>query len=215
MSLNTVNDIPKIVERLRSVCSRKGLRLVDITRKHVATVKWCKVVDNLIETTPVVVRWGEGFDTNILLKQDRSGLPLPCKVRALVKISYKEKSRLIHEASYLPETNLHIFLEEFFSDKKESTCVACMNDFDCVIPCGTCGNVVYCEDCMIKAVDQCKDQTKCPLCRCTKFFKGSFIGSFGGHPTLYKKYTDSHRDMKDPLANVLMQIYNPLFEKYN
>ena len=212
MSSNTVNDIPKIVERLRSVCSRKGLRLVDVTRKHVKTAKWCEVIEKLMDTCPIVIRWGKGYDTNVLLTD--SG-PIPDGVQPLIKISYREKGHLIHEVTSLPEKNLHIYFEGLFHDKKETTCVACMNDVRHVIPCTTCGNDTYCDDCMIKAVDQHRSQTKCPLCRCPNFFSQSFIGSIGGHPTMYKKYRDSHQDMKDPFANILMQVHNPLYDKYH
>jgi len=210
MSLNTVNDIPKIVERLRSVCSRKGLPLVDITRKHIKTEKWCDVVEKLMETTPIVVRWGEGYATNRFLEHDIK----PNGVKTLVKISYKDKAQLINEMSLLPESNLHIFLDFLFRDKEESMCVACMNYVKGVIPCITCGNDTYCDECMINAVDRYRDQIKCPLCRSPKFFEDSFMSMIAGHPTLYKKYRDRHLDMKDPFANVLMQVNNPLYETW-
>jgi len=212
MSLNTVNDVPNIVERIRSACSRNEMRLVDVSKKCVPNSdKYGAVVEKLSMVSPVMVRWVDGFVTNKILIQNMGQTRF---IQPLVMVSYKDKCLQITEATKLPTENFHLYIRNLFTEETKGTCVACMELVDDIIPCTTCCNDVFCSDCMIDAIDE-NDQLSCPLCRCPDFWKNSFLGSFGAHPDLFAKLTRRYQRRNNPREMRVLRFLQEQFAEIN
>ena len=212
MSLNTVNDVPNIAERIRSACSRHEMRLVDVSKKRVPNFsKYASVVSKLSLVSPVMLRWVDGFVTNNLLVQNATQTR---HIQPLVMVSYKSKCLQITEATKLPTENFHLYIRGLFTEENKGTCVACMEVVDDIILCTTCCNDVFCSDCIIDAIDE-NDQLSCPLCRCPEFWKNSFLGSFGAHPDLFAKLTRKYQGRNNPREMAVLRFLQERFAEIN
>jgi hypothetical protein len=202
MPENTVDDIPRIVEAIRSACSRYEMRLVDVSKKHVQQCeKYAKVVSKLSSARPIMIRWTDGFATNELLEYNFRTRA----VRPLILVTYRDRRLEITEATKLPTENFHIYIRNLLTGESRSTCIACMEPVENIISCCTCCNDVFCSDCIIDAMDQ-NDQLPCPLCRCPDFWKNSFVGSMGSHPDLFAKFKSRHQHSDNESARSIVRF---------
>lgn len=194
----TQSDIPALVSRIRTTVESKDLRLIDATRVHIPNLDAFKqTLHRLLDHAVIILRWDPSFEqnsSNDLFSKDETRVCLP-----LIMVCYKLKTLLIHEEQEIPNSNFHILVENLLIMDDE-VCVSCMETKPNLIPCNTCYNSTYCDDCMLDAMDT--GQENCPLCRCDKYSVKSFLGAMGNHPTLFNKL----KARNNPYARELVQL---------
>jgi len=193
----TLSDIPALANIVRTTVESKEIHFLDATRPHIPDLEaFGRIIDRLRASAVMVFRWDASFEQNssnkiLSINNVRESAPL-------MMVTYKQNVLMINQELEIPNNNFHIMIENLLIPMQ--TCVSCMETMPNVIPCNTCFNSTYCDECLLNAMDT--GHVNCPLCRCENYVIKSFLGSLGQHPTLFNKL--KQRD--NPAARELVQL---------